>query len=655
MLDDGTVVGVAGFSLAMEYLDTLLPYAELVDAEDGSYILARTARDQLDVAPGESLQITSIRCVGYRPIENTEYGRMFSMVRGSGSDNSYHTVNGQYYISCEKLDLYSRNSPFEEEQWILLGFMPQATLHAFSDQAVGMMGVATLFMLLLGFAGSIILGRSMTRPLRKLANEVAQADLEGSETIQLSETGIEEVDDLTSAISTLSQKVASARKVEQERIEYERDFDLLTGLMNRRAFYRRGEELFARPQTLKNAAIVMLDLDNLKSINDSYGHDCGDKYIRQAARCFEGAAGDHALISRVSGDEFFLLFYGYDNREDIKADIEKLRSAIPSTEFQLPDGGVVHISASGGVALYLDDAKEFSELMQLADFTMYQVKEQGKNNIAYFDFETYQRKSSAQRQRAELNDLLEDFGLAHYFFQPIFDARTGRVYAYEALLRVSLGLLRSPADVFDLARRENRLLDIERLTWTRSLECFEELRDRNLVFQDAYLFVNSLASLSLDADELAQISQSHAGIMGNVVIEITENEEMDAEATDIKRAIPGTSGLFALDDYGSGYSSEVKLLELQPKFVKVDISIIRNIHASPDRQRLVSQVVEYAHERDMLIVAEGIETAEELAKLLDLGVDLLQGFYLARPAAEPLEISEEAAEQLRNRSAEGEA
>ena len=652
VLDDGTVYGVVGVDLSADYLKTLLPYGELFSEDDGSYLIATSDVKLSDVQEGESVQLSPVVCAGYNRIDNTDYGMTFSMVRGSGSDEAFHTVNGQYYISCEPLTLYNASTPFDHQEWVLLGLMPQATLHRFSDQALGMIGVAALFMLLLGFLGSIAVGYRMSSPLRHLSREVAQAELEGSEVIELSRTGIAELNQLTGAISELSSSVARARQVEQSRLEYERDFDLLTGLMNRRAFYRRAEEIFADADALKHTAIVMLDLDNLKTINDVYGHDCGDKYIRQAARCFEDSVPSNVLVSRVSGDEFFLLFYGYDSREQVESDIERLRQAIPQTEFFLPDGKMTYINASGGVALYLEDATEFAELMKLADFTMYQVKESGKNNIAYFDFETYQRKSSALRIENEFADLMGNYQLSTYHFQPIFDARSGEVFAYEALMRVSMGLLQSPADVLSLARSQGRLIDVERMTWIRSLECYEDLRAAGKVVEDAYLFLNSMANLSLDADELAQIAADHKDVMGNVVIEITEGEDMDEDTVEVKRSVPGLPGLFALDDYGSGYNSEVKLLALRPKFVKVDISIIRNIHQSEDKQSIVSNVVFYAHNRDMLVIAEGIESAEEVDALLDLDVDLLQGYYLAKPAAEPQRMNEEAATHLAARLAD---
>lgn len=649
ILDDGTVYGVIGIDLTSDYLKSLLPFEELVAEEDGSYLLARYEVEEKDVQPGQSVQTYPVVYNGYRAIDNTEFGRVFSIVHSDETSYAAHTMGGQYYISYAPLKLYNSNAPFEHQRWVLMGLVPNTTLHLFTDQVVVMIGVATLFMMILGLLGSILLGRNISRPIRRLSNEVAAAQIDSSDVITMSTTGITEVDQLTSAITELSSEVASARRLEQERIEYERDFDLLTGLMNRRAFYRRAHEIFSNPDILKRAAIVMLDLDNLKMLNDTYGHDCGDKYIFQAARCFESSVPPDVVVSRVSGDEFFMLFYGYDSREAIEADIEVLRQAIPATAFKLPDGKTTYINASGGVALYLEDSNEFAELMKLADFTMYQVKEAGKNNIAFFDLDTYRKSTSALRGLAEFDSLLADYSQVDYHFQPMVDAHTGKVFAYEALMRVSMDVLQSPLDVLSFARQEKRMIDVERMTWVRSLECFKALQDKGVIHDNELLFINSFANISVPEEDLSEIAQSFASIMPKVVIEITEAEDMDEKATEIKRSLLGFSGMFALDDYGSGYNSELMLLTLHPKFVKIDLSIVRNINKSHDKQRIVSHITEYAHERDMLIVAEGVETAEELDTLLDLKVDLMQGYYLAKPAAEPSEISPEALAQIHAR------
>ena len=131
------------------------------------------------------------------------------------------------------------------------------------------------------------------------------------------------------------------------------------------------------------------------------------------------------------------------------------------------------------------------------------------------------------------------------------------------------------------------------------------------------------------------------------MVEITEQEDLDRACLERKRNVPGFSGSFALDDYGSGYSNEGSLLELAPRFIKVDISIIRGIDSDPDKQQILRNVVRYAQPRSMQIIAEGVETAAEMRTVIDLGADLLQGYFLARPAAVPDPIAPEAAEIIR--------
>ena len=155
----------------------------------------------------------------------------------------------------------------------------------------------------------------------------------------------------------------------------------------------------------------------------------------------------------------------------------------------------------------------------------------------------------------------------------------------------------------------------------------------------ALLFVNSIASQYLTPDELSEYSARYASILPRIVIEITEEEVLDPKALRIKQTIRGSSGAFALDDYGSGYSNERSLLELSPDYIKIDLSIIRHIDTDANKRQIVSNTVAYAHPRGMKVVAEGLETPEELRTVLSLGVDLLQGYYLSRPAAVPAPIA----------------
>lgn len=178
--------------------------------------------------------------------------------------------------------------------------------------------------------------------------------------------------------------------IEKEQIEYERDHDLLTGLLNRRAFHRILKELFLQGEaTLKIAALVMIDLDGLKYVNDTYGHTYGDQYIKSAAEVFVESVPENTLISRPGGDEFYILFYGYSSRSEIQRYLDQLEKDIKDQSILLPNGDPFILHLSAGVAWYPDDTTDRKEFTQYADFAMYQIKRTVKDQFGDFDKEAY--------------------------------------------------------------------------------------------------------------------------------------------------------------------------------------------------------------------------------------------------------------------------
>ncbi len=433
----------------------------------------------------------------------------------------------------------------------------------------------------------------------------------------------------------------TASTLEKKRIERERDSDGLTKLYARRGFKRAADQLFLKPEVLKHAGLLMIDLDNLKTTNDRFGHNFGDKYIQTAGRCFVENTPENTLCARMSGDEFIVFFYGYDSVEEIREKVKTLYQAIHEVAFILPNGDNMGLSASGGLAWYPEDSINLSELMKYADFAMYQIKRSQKGGYTEFDAEIYQQHLLQNQSRLELHQMLEAKDV-NYFFQPIFEGRKGSPYAYEALMRVNLPTLRSPETVLRLAKEEGCMHDIEYITLFRATECYQKLRAQGAVSPDSLLFVNSIANERMTEEEEWQYHTQFKEIQDRVVVEITEAEHLDLELLRKKSSVKGFSGMFALDDYGSGYNSEVNLLELKPKFVKVDITIVRDVDKDANKQQIISNIVNYAHKRDMMIIAEGLETADELRTCLSLGVDLLQGYFLARPGEVPPPISSEA-------------
>ena len=245
-----------------------------------------------------------------------------------------------------------------------------------------------------GDAGNVTLGQ-IKMLQSKMTDSILSVEKKGDSTllhvrsldgkeryVRLKETQIE------SRTIVLAEDVTTST-LERLRIERERDYDLLTGLYNRRAFYRFAGRLFDRPDKMKHAAVVMMDLDNLKRTNDTFGHEWGDRYIHEAAVCFLRNIPDGTLCARVSGDEFNILFCGYDSREAVQRAIDRLISGVENSHFNLPDGQATRIHVSGGIAWYPEDGTELMELIKYADFAMYQMKRNEKGRFGVFDRTQY--------------------------------------------------------------------------------------------------------------------------------------------------------------------------------------------------------------------------------------------------------------------------
>ena len=747
ILPDGTVYGVVGVELLTSYVQEKMPYAELQNEKSGAYFLVSTTADEDAEEFVVSKLVTSSQ--DSYALEAPE-SMMRCERRADGCWLNLHKRD--YYAVAMPIFLYSRNAPFSDERWLLIGAVNSKTLFAFAQNVRNVLTAVVVGTLVLGILSSLLTAHKLARPVELLYHEVVDGQ-EKKKFPELSHTKIRELDRLADALTSLNSELlnnstkflrimdmasvelggyelrfdtgsvyvtdnffallgapqpkdhflsvrrfeeklsniqlshpctttaegdkmltirkegetryimlrvtndqttqvglaedVTATTLERMRIEHERDYDILTGLYNRQAFHRVSEELFRDPHQLGVAALLMMDLDNLKHINDTYGHDWGDQYIHCTGRCLAENTPNGTVVSRLSGDEFVLLFYGYSSQDQIREKIRTLSSAMQKSVAILPSGNELRISISGGVAWYPANGTDMDSLKKYADFALYQVKRTNKGHLEEFSMEIYQQEAQAAQLRRDFQQLLTEERV-YYVFQPIFSARTGKVMAYEALMRSDMERLRSPATIMKLAREQGALQEIERLTFFKSLETFDHLRSEGLVRRDALLFINSIASIALPREDSEYMDSRWHELRRQMVIEITEEEAIDREAMETKRHAPGFSGMFALDDYGSGYSNEGSLLELSPRFIKVDLTIIRGIDTDPDKQQIVQNIVAYAHPRSMQIIAEGVETAEELKKVLELGVDGLQGYFLAKPANIPTRIAPAARQIIEN-------
>ncbi len=438
-------------------------------------------------------------------------------------------------------------------------------------------------------------------------------------------------------VSDVTQEV-----LEKQKIEYDRDYDLLTDILNRRAFYNVVEEII-KNENFKIGAFIMWDLDNLKYVNDTYGHDYGDEYIKIASvelKKFEEYGG---IVARRSGDEFYVFLYGYDDKKEIRKIIKKIHDNIEKSVLKLPDNRELKIRISTGISWYPDDGRTFEELAKYSDYAMYKIKRTIKGNISEFNKEEYNEDAFLLNSQENLNKLLDE-ELIEYAYQPIVCSNTGEIFAYEALMRPQLESLKNPLHVIKLATADSRLYEIERITFFKALEGFAKNAEK---FKDAKLFINSIPNHILSNEDSEKFEKLYGEHINRLVIELLENEKSNEKKISKKRKlIEKWNAKLAIDDFGSGYNNEAVLLAITPNFVKIDMEIVREIDKDLDRQQICKNLISYAKQRNIKIIAEGVETKEELEKLIELRVDYLQGYYFSKPEFIPPEISNELVEEI---------
>lgn len=248
--------------------------------------------------------------------------------------------------------------------------------------------------------------------------------------------------------------------------------------------------------------------------------------------------------------------------------------------------------------------------------------------------EIYREKNIELDKLDKFKQLVNKNGFI-YNFQPIVNAKNGEIFAYEVLMRTSDDIGLKPLEVLKYAEISNMLYNVERSTFFNALKYYKENIDK---FGGKKIFINSIPSVILPDSELSKLQSLYADISENIVVEILENDDDDDNtiaAFDNLRNILNCN--IAVDDYGSGYSNDMKVLNNNPNFIKIDMSLITSIDTDSKKQLLVSNLIKFGKKYNIKILAEGVETKEELSKVIELGVDLIQGFYTARPSNEVIQ------------------
>jgi diguanylate cyclase (GGDEF)-like protein len=428
------------------------------------------------------------------------------------------------------------------------------------------------------------------------------------------------------------------RKAKEERIRFLAQHDVLTELPNRAMCQQRLAEALAEAKvTGEKVAVLFIDLDRFKLINDTLGHHVGDGLLRTVAHRLVQAVRSEDTVCRLGGDEFVVVMRHISEREEL--DVTLSQRLIPSIRQNVVvEGNTLSVSCSVGVALFPDDAQDQDELMRQADAAMYEAKAAGRDTARFFSNETDQRVLARHAMEGHLRQALanEEFSL-HY--QPRLNARTRRIQGAEALLRWKNPVLGQvpPAQFIQLAEETGLIKPIG--LWVLREACTQWMTfQAQGLFDHLELSVNlSLAQLA-DVDLVGQLQEIlvQTGMPpGRLELELTESHLMDnpAAAQAQVAALKELGVQLAIDDFGTGYSSLAYLKRFEIDKLKVDQSFVQGMLDDGADAAIVHAVIALGHTLQLKVVAEGVEDMPTAQTLTALGCDELQGYCFSRPLA----------------------
>ena len=433
----------------------------------------------------------------------------------------------------------------------------------------------------------------------------------------------------------------SDRKEAEEKMEYMAYHDALTNLPNRAHLVERLEHEIVRSRRHKyHGAVVFIDLDHFKNINDSLGHPVGDQLLKQVADRLNRCVREEDLVSRLSGDEFVVVLTVLDHDLDVaglKAGeiAEKIRRSI-SEPYQYRDMKL-HLSCSIGIVVYSDNESSVHELLRFADTAMYQVKEKGRDSIEFFNLGMADKVSHQLKLEGELHKALAEKQF-ELFFQPKVDVMSGNIVGAEALLRWNQpqrGMV-SPGEFIPILETSGLMIDVGKWVIEEGCRKLQQL-DRSGVWREGMRLSLNISPRQFRGqgfvDDMVHLLKSVPVPDNSLDFEITEGvviQSLDDTITTMT-TLSAMGISFSLDDFGTGYSSISYLKRLPVSTLKIDYSFVRDIVEDNSDRVLVETIVTMGQLLEKTVVAEGVEDERQLAILAEFGCDSYQGFFFSRP------------------------
>ena len=450
-------------------------------------------------------------------------------------------------------------------------------------------------------------------------------------------------------VETVMRIFAARTSAEIERLRIERQmsqmayYDSLTGLPNRKLLMDRlGQALVHAERDNSSIAVMMLDLDHFKAINDSLGHPVGDQLLIEVASRLQGCVRSEDTVARLGGDEFVVLLWGLGSQAEAVQDTTRVAAKIRErlSEPYVIEGRNLIVTPSFGIALFPENGRTADVLLKHADTAMYQAKSRGRDNYQFFskamNIAAVERleKENGLRQALEKNEF-------EVFYQPKIAIDTGKILGAEALLRwrhPSRGLI-TPESFIPVAEESGLIVPIGSWVFREACKATAELWcSRGDCGAPGALSVNVSPRQFMQPDfvsHIEEILETEGARPGCMELELTENVLIHDPA-DVQTKLERLKALglrISIDDFGTGYSSLAYLKELPIDIIKIDRSFIRDVPQDPNDSVLVETIVAMARHLGIRTIAEGVETEEQLEFLSALGCDIYQGYLFSQPVS----------------------
>jgi len=421
--------------------------------------------------------------------------------------------------------------------------------------------------------------------------------------------------------------------------------DSVTELANLSGVTKWYQEFMDNPANAdKFLSVSIYQIPKYKYIYENYGMKAIETAACIVAEGLRVSNSNNSFLARISNDEFIVINY-YDNEETVENQITNSVSVFYNLleKYNQTNGLQYYLEINAGCTHCQPvNGQKLEFLIQIATNELYY------NRVIYGIAPAEKVPVVNSKERYDLFNVLISQNLFRYCFQPIVCANTGEIFGYEALMRTDDNIGFSPLDILSIATEYGRLYEVEKATLYNVMDAYSKMNEG---LKKKKLFINCIPGHSLRKEDSQKLGNLYAQYISNFVFEITEQNTMNEKELSSIRSIGNFTGKnqIAIDDYGTGHSNLVNLINYAPEIVKLDRFLMQDIDQDISKQMLVKSTIDFAKMRDIKVLAEGIETVNEMEKVIELGVDYIQGYYTGRPSFEPvLEIQPEIKAQILN-------